>query len=157
MRDYTIVGMLSYTDFDSNREYLQKPLVIYTRVFNKRLWLSPNAYACFIADCKTSTDGASLPNLAVRLTGISPRSKIIRLPWVWHDHLYQIEPIEFFVFDKVENQVGKSLGTHKITRNEADQFMRDKMKHMGASMLDRNIVYYGLKIWGQRAWNMYRS
>ncbi|MCK5867553.1 MAG: DUF1353 domain-containing protein, partial [Mycoplasmataceae bacterium] len=117
---YSVNGVHTYLDFDDNRQYLEKPLLIYTKVFNKRLWLSPNKYACFIVEKWESTDWASIPHLARTLTWLCPKDKKIMLPAIGHDHLYQKHKIQFYEFNKVTRKIWGSIAMIKITQNEAD-------------------------------------
>lgn len=155
--EYSTHWAYTYIDFEDNREYLEYPLVIYTKFFNYLARVKDDKYLCFIAKKGTSTDGASIPKLAQRLIGICPRDKEIRLPAIWHDNLYRDWQVELYEYEKVTWIIWKNLWTYKISQQEADGFIRSKMKDIGASFKDRNIVFIWLCIWWYKARNNYRE
>jgi len=145
----------TYLDFDSNDNYLTEDLLIFTRSFNESINIPPHIWTCFIAERWTSTNGASIPSWAIPISRICPRSKVIFLASVGHDYLYVKQKITLYVFDKVNRKMWAELCDLDITQKMADWFMRDKMKESWASILQRNIVYYGLRIGWHNTYNTY--
>jgi len=148
MTKYTTKGAYFYEDFDTGLEFLEKPLLIWTQSWNKRFGLGRGEYIAFIAKKGTNNDGASIPKFIRPLLWVCPRDKTIKLPAVGHDYLYAEQDVELFVYNKAKGKIVKNLGVQHISQREADIFIRDKMKAMGANLYDRQMVHAGLYVGG---------
>ena len=153
--EYTDKGIYAYTDFEDNVEYLSQHLLVYTKYWNERVWLWPKEYTCYFIKPWTSTDGASLPKIVTRIIWICPRDTVIRFPWLVHDNLYKEKKIFLYKYDKVTREIWEPLEEIQISQKEADYNMRYEMYKWWSDILRRNIVCYGLRLWGKKAWDSY--
>lgn len=142
-------------DFEDNRDYLYCPILVHTRFFNKELGLWPNEYACYFVKKWASSDGASIPTLWTRITGLCPRSKQMRFSSLTHDNWYKEKKAVFYKYDKMSGEIWEILGELKITRNMADRNIAYEMEKWGASIFDRVEVYLWLYFWWQKARDSY--
>lgn len=90
------------------------------------------------------TDFGSIPRLLWWVRGLSPFGKL-RRAYVVHDRLYQ-RPL-------VHVRTG---GERPVTRKEADRILLEGCHVLGASWLNRRIVYRGVRLGGWASWRRYR-
>lgn len=89
------------------------------------------------------TDFGSIPRLLWWVRGLSPFGRL-RRAYVIHDKLYQ-HPF-----------VQSGLGTRPVTRKEADLILLEGCHVLGASWLNRRIIYRGVRLGGWVTWWRYR-
>lgn len=89
------------------------------------------------------TDFGSIPRLLWWVRGLSPFGRL-RRAYVIHDQLYQ-RPV-----------VQSATGTRPVTRKEADLILLEGCHVLGASWLNRRIIYRGVRLGGWVAWRRYR-
>lgn len=90
------------------------------------------------------TDFGSIPRLLWWVRGLSPFGRL-RRAYTVHDQLYQ-RPL-------VRVRTG---GERPVTRKEADRHLLDGCKVLGASWLNRRLIYRGVRMWGWVTWRRYR-
>lgn len=153
----TIDGMNIWVDFRDDEEKLQNPVIIYTRLFNHLLNIRDDEWACFEVPYLSSTNGASWNPLISLLLWLHKRDPKVRLAALGHDWIYRMagSKIKFFRFDKQNRIKGDKLASIKISRDQADMFIRKKAGYLGANFYQRWMIYLGLKIGGWRSWNRY--
>jgi hypothetical protein len=83
----------------------------------------------------TITDGASIPKILWSVIG-HPRETDIGQAAAVHDVLYR---------------------KGGISRKRCDEILIEGMECLKASWTKRTLVYYGLRVGGWKAWNMYRQ
>ena len=149
----TIDGVNSYLDFDTNLNHLTDDLLIVTQVFNRRLKLDANTYTCFVVEKWFRTDGASIPFLTRPIAMLSPRSKAIFRPAIWHDKLYKDQSIKIYEFDSVNRVQWQKLWELKVSRLEADYFIVENMDDMWATFWNKLATFIWLRIGGWYCWS----
>lgn len=85
------------------------------------------------------TDGASIPRLLWNL--LSDTDPDILYPSYVHDYMYLLK--------------GKMPGIH-LTRDQADNILREQMKIIGAPTWKADAVYRAVHLFGPHAWSMIR-
>lgn len=99
-------------------------------------------WVCVEADFVT--DFGSIPRLLWGVRGLSPFGRL-RRAYVVHDRLYQ-RPL-------VNVRAG---GERPVTRKEADQILLEACHVLGASWLNRRVIYRGVRLGGWATWRRYR-
>lgn len=90
------------------------------------------------------TDFGSIPRLLWWVRGLSPFGRL-RRAYVVHDKLYQ-HPF-----------VKSGQGTRRVTRKEADRILLEGCHVLGASWLNRRLIYRGVRLGGWLTWWRYRQ
>jgi hypothetical protein len=89
------------------------------------------------------TDFGSIPRLLWGVRGLSPFGRL-RRAYVTHDQLYQKPCVQ------------TATGTRPVTRKEADLILLEGCHVLGASWLNRRVIYRGVRMWGWVTWWRYR-
>lgn len=90
------------------------------------------------------TDFGSIPRLLWWVRGLSPFGRL-RRAYTIHDLLYQ-QPV-----------ICLRAGGHRpVTRKEADRILLEGCAVLGASWLNRRLIYRGVRLWGWVTWRRYR-
>lgn len=83
------------------------------------------------------TDFASIPRLV--WAWLSPEDPVVLFPSIVHDYLYSIK--------------GEIEGSPAISRERADQVLRDAMIACGARSSQAWVVYHAVRVGGASNWN----
>ena len=153
----TIDGMMIWADFRDDEERLEHNVLIETQVFNQRLGIADNQWACFVVPAGSSTNGASWSPITTTLLWLHKRDPSIRRAALGHDEMYRSagKPIEFRRFDRRNRKALEKVGVIELSRKEADKFIRVSSKETGANLYQRWMIYLGLKIGGGKSWKRY--
>jgi hypothetical protein len=89
------------------------------------------------------TDFGSIPRLLWWVRGLSPFGRL-RRAYVVHDQLYQRPCVQ------------SKAGTRPVARKEADRILLEGCHVLGASWLNRRIIYRGVRLGGWVTWRRYR-
>lgn len=89
------------------------------------------------------TDFGSIPRLLWWVRGLSPFGRL-RRAYVVHDQLYQVPRVQ------------SASGKRPVTRKEADRILLEGCHVLGASWLNRRIIYRGVRLGGWVTWRRYR-
>lgn len=90
------------------------------------------------------TDFGSIPRLLWGVRGLSPFGRL-RRAYAVHDQLYQQPVIHI-----------RAGGHRACTRKEADRILLEACAVLGATWLNRRVIYRGVRLWGWVAWWRYR-
>ena len=89
------------------------------------------------------TDFGSIPRILWGVRGLSPFGRL-RRAFTIHDKLYQLPLVE------------SATSTRPVTRKDADQILLEGCHVLGASWLNRRVIYRGVRLGGVFAWYRYR-